>query len=291
MTTLFNQYSELEIEAERRFLQFFDPYFFVRALLQFQTPLGTEFLDELFEQDDDAEYRDYLTDHVERFEATRSAAARYFRYLNSETFVVLVCSGHPTGPTPKALSHLYPAELETVFQQLALAKVPETPFFKGKKLPTGFEEWFALNIALGAQFPELSEYRELFVAEANLLANRQVVSSFKHGRALQPVVGDAWKITRLGSDESIMQPMTSAVQWIHMPKGRKQEEKKLLEHGFEETDFRSDLKAVVQVAHVMDLIRKMRLQLLNGSMELDVFLPRVVKSSQKPQRVVVKVTS
>ncbi|WP_083099094.1 hypothetical protein [Pseudophaeobacter leonis] len=291
MPTHFHRYSKLELEAERRFLRSFDPYFFVRTLLQFQNPLGTEFLDELFERDDDADYREFLTDHSDRFEATRGAAARYFRYLNSETFVVLLCSGHPLGPTPKALSHLYPSELEDLVQQLAQASVPRTTYFAGEELSASFEEWFASMMALDSQFPEVADYRELFVAEAQLLANRQVVNSFKHGRALQPVVGNALKITREASDDSILQSMTSAVQWIHMPKGRKSEDDKILEHGFEETDYRADLRSVVQVAHVMDLICRMRLQLLNGSNSLDVFLPHVAKSARKPQRIVIKVTS
>ena len=282
LRALFPRYSSAMCEADWLFYRSFDPVHFVRLAAQFRLP---PYLSE-----PDGVGKDLIPDNADMFEQTRQSFFRFVRYLSSETLTLFLLSGYPFGPAPCQMEKLRGKKLNRVFVELSAGTVPESfRLFRGKTA-LEFSEWF--NVLAFGGFSSDSDYckrvAEFVSGECAMIANREGINAYKHGRVQKSVKGQAFQLRLNEEDRAqpLLKSMKGAIHWLGWnEKSENSELVHTIKFGFEEVDDEVDYDIIVASGALMSAIAKIRRKRMEGATSFDVFLPDMDVGRQFNQRM------
>lgn len=287
----FPKYSSAMIEADWAYYRTCDPMYFLRIAAQFELSA--------YVTRDTGEGRDLLPDNEEKFKTTRASFLRYLRYISSEKLIILLISGYPFGPAPKAFSGIRNDAVISLFEAISDRRVPKGFEIYIKKEEVDFRIWLSVLLFQNTTVDDklISQFEDFIVREARLLLKREVINAFKHGRTQAPIQGQPFQIylnEDKGGKKSVLQNMEGGVHWLGWEEAQSPQ---LIEHalviGFEETNGDQDCETIKATAVLEKLIVDIRRGVTSEDSQFDVFFPDLDSESNKypPQRMVIKNTT
>ncbi|MEZ5752095.1 MAG: hypothetical protein R3D60_09040 [Paracoccaceae bacterium] len=246
-------------DVEKSTIDDFDPFFFVtsaRALVE-TSPVPIRMSLE------DQEIGDHpiiikLEDSARKFENYKAIQIRVLRYFSAETMLLLCLSGHPAWPYIRVASMLRERELSEAVRNILNDEVPSAFELKNSAGSLNFSEWLCKIMFLGYFRPDDATYlgyETFFLDEVALLREKGALNAIKHGKPKNFRAGASLRVQKSGGDWQEINEPISGLSWVDW---KDSVERVSIGFGTEELSQEDDMRALLQMAILMDAILNSR---------------------------------